>query len=83
LSGIISDRLEKAAAGNIEFVMALLTGQITPSELDTYLKPASLITEQQPLSSTSPRPCASCPAFQPYSHVNQSGPINVHSGGEK
>lgn len=83
LSGILSDRLEKAAAGNIEFVMALLTGQITPGELDTYLTPASLTKEKQPVSSTSPRPCSSCPAFQPYSHVNQSGLVSVHSDGEK
>lgn len=83
LNGILSDRLEKAAAGKIEFVMALLTGQITPGELNTYLSPASTIEEQQPVSSASPRPCASCPAFQPYSHVNQSGPVNVQSDGEK
>lgn len=83
LNGILSDRLEKAAAGKIEFVLALLTGQITPDELDSYLTMASTINEQQPVSSTKTRPCASCPAFQPYSHVQQGVLVSGYSEEEK
>jgi len=83
LSGIISDRLEKAAAGRIELVMAMLTGQTKPSDLDTYLTPASTIKGQNPASNVGPRPCASCPAFQPYSHIKQSQTVTINSNGEK
>lgn len=71
LSRILSDRLEKAASGKIEFVLDLLTGKIKPENIN---QDGSTSNDRnlRPQPTTNTRPCSSCAAFQAYAHVASS-----------